>query len=102
MLMMPLLSYSHFLPKKRLQLFPVCNIKSSFQIHFCDCAGEIKVGATRRFLFFGSPSEDTGSSADGSEISPSLFNGIPLCAVDVGVSGGVPKGGADPVDEIDG
>lgn len=85
-----------------LQPFSVCNTKSSFQIHLCDCSGEIKVGATRRFLLFGSPSEDAGVSVDRSEISPSLFNGIPLCAVDVGVSGGVPKGGTAPPDEIDG
>jgi hypothetical protein len=53
----------------------------------------IKVGATRRFLLFGSSSDEGVSTAS---LVSSRFNGIPE-----GVSGGVTVG-AEPVDDIDG
>jgi len=65
--------------------------------YFCDSAGEIKVGATRRFLFFGSSSDTLGPNV--SDISDSRFFGISL--VEAGVTGGVAKGGIDPVDDIE-
>jgi len=67
------------------------------QIHFRDSAGEINVGATRRFLVFGSSSDDESIALSGT--SPSRFCGIAI--IEVGVSGGVPNC-AEPVDEIEG
>ena len=63
--------------------------------YFGGAAGEIKVGAIRRFLLFGSSSV---ASAEVPEISPSRLTD----GAGVGVSGGVDNGGLDPVDEIDG
>ena len=65
--------------------------------YFCDGAGEIRVGATLRFLLFGCSSDSVSVDGSDDDVSNSLFN-----ATDVGVSGGVPNGAADPVDEIDG
>jgi len=61
--------------------------------YFCDAAGKIKVGAILRFLLFGSSSDDVPIDCSDDDISPSLFN-----VVEVGVSGGVPRGAADPID----
>jgi len=63
--------------------------------YFGGTAGEIKVGAIRRFLFFGSSSVPSTAAP---EISPSRL----ASGAGVGVSGGVDNGGLDPVDEIDG
>lgn len=72
--------------------------KYNAHFYFCDAAGETKVGAILRFLLFGSSSDVVSTDGSDDDLSPSLFN-----VVDVGVSGGVPKGAAaEPVDEIDG
>ena len=73
------------------------NAKQS--VYFCESAGDTKIGATRRFLLFGTSFDDV--SAGASDASLSRFRGIPTPVVDVGVSGGV-LSGADPVDETEG
>ena len=70
------------------------------QIYFRESAGKINVGATLRFLLFGSSSEDDGSTTACSGTSISRFRGI-IPVAEFGVSGGVPSGAADPVDDID-
>jgi len=64
-------------------------------------AGAIKVGATLRFLLFGSSSEEEASTTVGSGTSLSRFCGIIPVLVAVGVSGGVPRGAAEPVDDTE-